>query len=303
MQGYRSKRAKWDEFCTRFRRSPSDLSPSNIVDYLTYLATVGKKGVAPLAFASIKGYVDFLGRAVSFTCPDLPNPVQHPEVQLFLRGVARTLGKQVEKAEPCTLAHLTLISRYALTHPVDPEAQTLALVATVAFWGCLRLGALIPKSPDKLSRVLTLSDLSICGTSLIITVRASKTIQYGERRHRIELPSQTDPLLCPLIAFRRWTSLLRPQSSQTPLCALSSTAASKLSYSRFISLLSAIVGPGVALTGHSFRRGYVRLAFMRGTPIWQVMHHGDWKTMEVCMSYAEDVLIPNPLGGLSDLRA
>jgi hypothetical protein len=57
---YQTRRAKWNEFSERFQRSPQDLSPKNIVDYITYLATIAKKG-DPLAYSSIKGYVDFLG--------------------------------------------------------------------------------------------------------------------------------------------------------------------------------------------------------------------------------------------------
>jgi hypothetical protein len=94
---YQTRKAKWIEFSTRFQRSPNDLSPKNFVDYITYLATIAKRGETPLSYASIKVYVDFLGRATSFTSPLLPNPVQHPEVQLFLRGVARTLGKTSEQ--------------------------------------------------------------------------------------------------------------------------------------------------------------------------------------------------------------
>ena len=303
IQAYQSRRAKWNEFSERFQRSPEDLSPKNIIDYITYLATIAKKGEAPLAYSSIKAYVDFLGRAKSFIAPEAPNPVQHPEVQLFLRGVARKLGKQVDKAEPCTLQHLQAVSAYALQAPTNLEAQALAMIALVAFWGCLRLGTLIPKRPEKQTRVLTLNDLEVRGTSLLITVRVSKTIQFAERLHRIEVPAQADPLLCPLKAFNRWTSLLRPQSSRITLCALSMTGHTQLSHSRFMDLLNRIVQPLPPLTGHSFRRGYVRLAFIKGVPIWQVMHHGDWKSLEVAMSYAEDALIPNPLGGLSSLIA
>jgi hypothetical protein len=303
IQAYQTRRAKWNEFSTRFQRSPDDLSPKNIVDYITYLATIAKKGEVPLAYSSIKVYVDFLGRAKSFTAPEAPNPVQHPEVQLFLRGVARTLGKQVDKAEPCTLQHLRAVSEYAQRNPTNVEAQTVALIALVAFWGCLRLGALIPKRPEKQARVLMLNDVEVRGTSLLFTVRVSKTIQFAERLHRIEVPAQPDPLLCPLRAFIRWTSLLQPLSSRITLCTLSTTSRTQLSHSRFLELFNRIAQPLPPLTGHSFRRGYVRLAFIKGVPIWQVMHHGDWKSMEVAMSYAEDALIPNPLGGLSGLIA
>jgi hypothetical protein len=298
---YQTRRAKWTEFSIRFQRSPTDLSPSNIVDYITYLATIAKKGEVPLAYSTIKVYVDFLGRATSFTSPMAPNPVQHPEVQLFLRGVARTLGKKVDKAEPCTLDHLRALNLYAMRNPADVEAQVMALIASLAFWGCLRLGALIPKRAEKQHQVLTLGDLQLLGSSMVVTVRISKTNQFAERLHRIEVPAQSDPFLCPLRAFTRWISILQPRSSLITLCALSTTSRTQLSHSRFLDLVNRIVHLSNPLTGHSFRRGYVRLAFIRGVPIWQVMHHGDWKTLEVAMSYAEDALIPNPLGGLSSL--
>jgi hypothetical protein len=298
---YQTRKAKWIEFSTRFLRSPDDLSPKNIVDYITYLATIAKRGEVALSYSTIKAYVDFLGRATSFTSPHLPNPVQHPEVQLFLRGVARTLGKKVEKAEPCSLEQLKALTSWALESPEDAERQTVALVALLAFWGCLRLGALIPKRPEKQAQVLQLQNLDIRASSIIVTVLVSKTIQFGERQHRIELPAQSEPLLCPLRALTRWISALRPQSYQITLCTLSTTARTQLSHSRFLTHVNRVARPPSPLTGHSFRRGFVRLAFARGVPIWQVMHHGDWKTLEVAMSYAEDTLIPNPLGSLSSL--
>lgn len=298
---YQTRKAKWIEFSTRFQRSPNDLSPKNIVDYITYLATIAKRGETPLSYSSIKVYVDFLGRATSFTSPLLQNPVQHPEVQLFMRGVARTLGKQVDKAVPCTLEHLRALNTWALRCPADVEALCVAMIATLAFWGCLRLGALIPKRADKQRQALRLQHLEVRGTSIVVTVLISKTIQFGERQHRIEVPAQSDPLLCPLRALTRWISILRPHSSQTLLCELSTTSRTMLSHSRFLTLVNRIIQSTNPLSGHSFRRGFVRLAFARNVPIWQVMHHGDWKTLEVAMSYAEDALIPNPLGGLSSL--
>lgn len=297
LRAYATRKRKWLEFSTRFRRSPHDLSPRNIVDYITYLATIENKG-APFAYSSIKVYVDFLGRALSFTCPELQNPVHHPEVRLFLRGTAQRLGKKVDKAEPCTLDHLQAVNRRALSLPNDVEAQACAMLATLAFWGCLRLGSLIPKSLDKVSQILSLGDVEMRDAVLILSVRVSKTIRFAERVHRVELPAQADPLVCPLRAFARWISLLRPRSSRTPLCALSTTGHAMLSHSRFLELVQSAAHPCPPLTGHSFRRGYVRLAFIRGVPIWQIMHHGDWKTLEVAMSYAEDALIPNPLGGV-----
>ena len=294
---YGTQRAKWMEFCTRFQRSLADLSPSNLIDYITYLASIGKTG-SPLAYSTIKAYLDFLGRAMSYMVPGAPNPVCHPEVQLFLRGTARRLGKKVEKAEPCQLDHLRALTRWALQNLHDLTAQTVAMVALFAFWGCLRLGSLVPKTPDKLPRLVCLGDVRLLDSAVILVVRASKTIQFADRTHPVELPAQEDPLLCPRQAFNRWILLSPPRSSQTPLCALSSTTGKMLSHSKFVQLVNLHTRPLPALTGHSFRRGFVRMAFIRGVPIWQIMHHGDWKTLEVAMAYAEDSLMPNPLGVL-----
>ena len=299
LRAYGTQRAKWLEFCARFRRIPSDLSPSNLIDYITWLATVGKNNDSPLAYSTIRAYVDFLGRATLFTSPGAPNPAQHPEVQLFLRGVARKLGKGVKKAEPCQLAHLRAITRWAQSCPEDVNAQTAAMVALFAFWGCLRIGNLIPKAGASKSALLTVGDVRLESDAVILTVRDSKTIRFAERTHQVQLPAQEDPLLCPRQAFTRWILLLRRPSSQTPLCALCTTTGATLSRSRFLDLVNLAAHPLPKLTGHSFRRGYVRLAFIRGVPIWQIMHHGDWRTLEVAMSYAEDFLMPNPVGVLS----
>lgn len=294
LSGYHSRRNKWLDFSTRFGRAPDDLSPRNIIDYATYLGTIANRG-EPHAFSTIKSYVDFLGRATSFTSPDAPNPVQHPEVALFLKGVARVLGKKVDKAEPCTLDHLRAVNLAAQSNPSSAEWQT---TATLAFWGCLRLGALVPKRPGKGKPVLTLADLTLSSTALIVSLNHSKTNQFQERTHRIELPARADPLSCPVRALNRWFSTLQPRSSQTTLSALSSTSNIRLSRSRFLDLVNLAARPAVPLSGHSFRRGFVRLAFASGVPIWQLMHHGEWKTLEVVMAYAEDALIPNPLRGL-----
>jgi hypothetical protein len=80
MQSYLSRKAKWTEFSTIYRRSLLDFSPANLVDYLTYLATTANRG-RPMSWSSIGAYIGFLGRAASFLLMhrDL-NPVQHPHV-------------------------------------------------------------------------------------------------------------------------------------------------------------------------------------------------------------------------------
>ncbi len=112
----------------------TNLSPKNIVDYMVnYLTTIIKTRETSLVYSSIKVYMDFLGQARSFTHPQLLNPVQHPEVELFLWGVAQSLGKKVDKAEPCQLDHIQALNQAALMSLKDKELQTAAWIVTLTF--------------------------------------------------------------------------------------------------------------------------------------------------------------------------
>ena len=231
--------------------------------------------------------------------PRPTNPVQHPEVKLFLRGVARTLGKQVEKAEPCTLQHLRKVSECAPRNLINAEAEAMALIALVAFWGCLRLGALIPRdrrtgtSADA-QRPRGARHVPPChGPSL-------KTIQFAERLHRIEVPAQSDSALVPLESIQPVDLAFATPVLPDHIVR----AVHDRSYTAVAFAVPRIVQPhrptDRAVAHGPFLSARLRSpCVLRGIPIWQVMHHGDWKSLEVAMSYAEDALIPNPLGGLS----
>jgi integrase len=242
--------------------------------------------------------VGFLGRAAGFSSGQTDfNPARHPQVQLFLQGLARRLGKTVTKAEPCTLEHLRAISHASDRAPTDVPLATASMLALVAFWGCLRFGNLVPK--HDLYKALRLSDVTVEDAALVITIRYSKTIQFAERAKVIHLPARDDPLLCPLRAFRRWMSLLQPRSSQVTLNTLCATTGATLSRSTFLALINQACRPLAPLTAHSFRRGFARLALLTGVPIDRLMMHADWRSLAVAMSYGEDFMIPNPVDHLA----
>ena len=247
-----------------------------------------------MSWSSIGAYIGFLGRAASFSLgAHDQNPVQHPQVQLFLQGLARRMGKTLTKAEPCSLAHLRAISRAAEAAPQDLTLATARLLSLLAFWGCLRFGSLVPK--HDLNKALCLADITVEDSALTLTLRHSKTIQFAERIKTIHLPARDDPLLCPLRALHQWILLLRPRTSRTTFNTLSATSGATLSRSAFLLLINRLCSPLPPLTAHSFRRGYARLALQTGIPIERLMWHADWHSLAVAMSYGEDFMIPNPI--------
>lgn len=293
---YLSRKAKWMLFCSAYQRHSLDFSPQNLIDYVTYLVTVANSG-APHAWNTILAYLGFVGQLAQFAQGTTANPVSHPHVALFMKGVGRYLGKQVKKAEPCTLQHLRILRLASLADPTNARLATAVLVAVLAFWGCLRLGTFIPKSNP--TRAFRTADLEAQPTRITLHIRDSKTIQFNERVKHLDLPSRSENLICPVAALTHWmTTHGSPDlSSQTSSDWRSAKLAADLSRSAFLKLMIDIpVLYGLPpLTGHSFRRGFVLLALSTGVPIDRLMLHGDWHSLEVALSYAEDLLIPNPL--------
>lgn len=297
MKSYSSRRAKWTEFCNAYRRNQTDFSPRNVIDYITYLGTTAKRG-EPMKWNSIQGYTSHLGTVATLvTGSEDANPMRHPLVSLFLKGVRRTLAEPPHKAEPCSLQHLKKLSRLAWTAELDSdlalELASVALIASLALWGCLRLGSLLPKSNQ--SKALLWKDVDIRPEGLVLSIRHSKSIQFRERVKVIHLPPRTDLETCPVFAARYWISLWQRRFSRFGSAMAFLRVGGTLSRSTFLNHLKSFSAPLPPLTGHSFRRGFVLLALLDGVPIDRIMLHGDWRSMEVALSYAEDLLLPNPL--------
>jgi hypothetical protein len=291
---YLSRKAKWLTFCSSYRRHSLDFSPRNLIDYVTFLSSTANSG-APHAWNTVLAYLGFVGQLAQFATGANSNPVSHPHVVLFMKGVGRYLGKAVKKAEPCTLQHLRALSLASVADPVSVPLATAALIATIAFWGCLRLGIFLPKTD--LGRALLVSDLKVSPSSITVAIRHSKTIQFEERVKLVDVPARVDLLACPLEAIRRWTLAWQLHSSPHSFARPSLKLTEGLSRSTFLKLIADIplAHSLPPLSGHSFRRGYVLLALTSGVSIERLMLHGDWRSLEVALSYAEDLLIPNPL--------
>lgn len=295
-QSYLSRKAKWITFCNAYRRASADFSPRNLIDYVTYLVTIANSG-APHAWRTVVAYLGFVGQLAQFATGTTQNPVSHPHVAAFMKGVGRWLGKAIKKAEPCTLQHLRALSLAAAADPANSALATVVLIAILAFWGCLRLGTFLPKSSP--ARAFRLNDLKAHPRGLTLQIRNGKTIQFDERVKFLDLPSRPDKLVCPVEAWTRWKRMhaLPALSSPTSSTMQSPILAANLSRSTFLRLIVDI--PTLyglpPLSGHSFRRGFVYLALSTGVPMDRLMLHGDWHSLEVALSYAEDLLIPNPL--------
>ena len=114
---------------------------------------------------------------------------------------------------------------------------------------------------------------------LVVEIRWSKTIQFGERKLVVPLIPIPGSVLCPVMAYRIMCEKVRVIDTK-PLFSLSRN--NYITYSKFqIKMRQLIEKIGLdpeVFSTHSFRRGGATFAFKSGVSSELIQLHGDWKS-------------------------
>lgn len=136
------------------------------------------------------------------------------------------------------------------------------------------------------------------GGAYLLTLNATKTIQFQERALELCLPTLPDEELCPTRAMHAYLASrgpMRPDELLMQVQEPASTAGGEphwgpLTYTTFLALTKATIRKaGVdpdKYAGHSYRRGGATWAMAIGIPIPAIKAIGDWKS-EAYLLYCE----------------
>ena len=274
-QSYASHRRAYLKFCLEMGYHPVPISTLNICRYAAFLSK-------RLAFSSIKKYLNII--RILHLEAGFPNPMKENWfLDTVLKGVARDKGKVVHRKLPITPAILLAIK--SRLNPTSVEDLVFWAAALVAFFGFLRKANLFPSSTHKFdpSKHLSRLDFSLYHWGILLHIRWSKTIQYGERVLSTPLPRLQGHPLCPVDAVLRALIATRGAPPGGPAFMIPRAGGFiPLSPAKFISLLkshlSALGFSPVNFSGHSFRRGAATWALTRGLPGEVIKILGDWKS-------------------------
>ena len=199
-------------------------------------------------------------------------------INLALRGISRQNPHLVKQAKPVTPEILMSIH----------EVLDFSIKSDVVYW-CLFLFAffLFARKSNLVldldnyvnKKFLLREDIQICENTLIVNVKWSKTIQFGERLLKIPLIEIPGSILCPLAAFSSMCQKVHAKNSD----ALFSLPKRKcITYSQYQSKLREVIAK-IGLnpeeySTHSMRRGGTSFAFKSQVPIDLIKLHGDWKS-------------------------
>ena len=200
-------------------------------------------------------------------------------INLGLRGIARTNPYCIRQAQAITPDHLLQMATFLdFTKPIDLVYWCLFLFAFFLF---ARKSNLVPSSSKdrKEKKFLLRKDVKFGNDHLLIHMKWSKTIQFGERVLETPLIAIPGSVLCPVSAYKRMCKKVRAKNSD-PLFTLpdKSCITYKMFQSKLRLLISKFKLDPLMFSTHSFRMGGATYAFKSNIPSELIQLHGDWKS-------------------------
>lgn len=202
-------------------------------------------------------------------------------INLGLKGIAREHPNCIKQADPITPAILKEI--YKALDMTKNENIVYWCLFLFAFYLFARKSNLVPtvKKDLKEKKFLCHKDVECFENTLIVSMRWSKTIQFGERILRTPLVAISGSNLCPVTAYKQMRATVRAKNDD-PLFKLSENKCIFYKQYQKKQLLKNVVKKiglkSDSFSSHSFRRGGCLHAFRSGVPADLLQLHGDWKS-------------------------
>lgn len=276
---YNSMKKAYLRFCLYFGRTPVPACQLTLTMYAAFLART-------LSGSSIVSYLNIV--KLMHEEQGLSDPLDSWDLKMVKRGIQRKIGKPPNQKLPITTQLLSLLhGKLDFSQPITRAFWAACLVA---FFGFLRKSTLLPKSllGPEVSKALCISDVAIqpSKTELLLRIRHTKTIQFGQRLLQLPLIAIPGSKLCPVSAVISMLANIsvNDMSVNQPLFSFMSNAGmlTALTHSQFVNTLKYYLKmcniDCDRYSGHSFRRGGCSYAFSLGISPVLIKLRGDWKS-------------------------
>ena len=210
-------------------------------------------------------------------------PLTHYRVSLALRAISMNIRRPPTDKLPVTPAVLK-----AVIAQLKGEQDSLPLILgiLIMFVGFLRQSSVVPGTVAAFdpTRHLTRKDVRRTPKGLAVAIKWSKTIQRAADLQTILLPQTRDPTLCPVLAYRAYTTARPDNRPDAPLLVFKdgNTLTARHIARRWT---GALKGAGLSPTAyslHSLRKGGASFAYNQGNAkLNDVMAQGTWKSAAV----------------------
>ena len=248
-----------------------------ICNFIAYLS------LRNYAYSTINTYVSSVG--FMHRVGGVVDPTNSFIVGLMLDGVRRDRGGSRDLRLPITYEHLRkIITVLPSICNSQFEALLFKAVFSCMFFGFLRIGEVAAESKVKVNdAVLKRSDIVFQedkgNGAMVFNFRISKNNQFGEHHQSVVISSQTDKVVCPVLALRDY---FRQASGDTVMLFTHFDLTPLTKYQLNHVLKSAVLfcdfpNPNL-YQSHSFRIGAATSAKKRGVSDEEIQAMGRWRS-------------------------
>jgi hypothetical protein len=213
-------------------------------------------------------------------------------LQRELKGIQRSKGSRQQQKRPITM-QLLLLWVLMLQADWSSRVQCVVLACVFGVFGMLRRSNLVPGSPSLFAgrKHLRRSDVEFVQDlyALRLTIRETKTLQYGERTHVIYIADSRGAPLDPVRLWQQYTAS-HPADADSPMFSFFDDAGrlTPLTFSGLAAGIKELVGlvglDPAQYAAHSLRRGGASGALASGMSPFLTKFQGDWRS-ECYMRY------------------
>ena len=266
---------RFKEFCVLTGLPRFPVTDHTLSLYIQYLSLRVKSP------DTVKQYVSglrTLHRMLDLQFPD-PSSV---EVKLTLRGLCKTMHHVPHKAFPITVDILL-----KLRNVMDVSQPHDCVYWCLFLWMFFLLGRKSQFMPTCLAvvdkyKLLLRSDCELSSDHLMVTVRWTKTLQFGGQLLKFPLLPIPNSPLCPVAAYLRMVKLVKAPASSLMFVLPVKGSLLPIKYEVFQVVLRKLLGQigedAPKYSSHSFRRGGTTHAFRMGVPDTYIQALGFWKS-------------------------
>ncbi len=272
VRAYQSDWRDFTDWCQHAGKAALPASPDTVALYLASLAEGLKVSTIRRRLAAISKAHQYDGHV---------SPTKHALVADVLDGIKREIGYLQKGKRPLLLEHLVAMLELQRDDISGLRNRALLLVG---FAACLRRSELV---------ALDIQDCAFSSDGVVLTLRRSKTDQYGEGIKKA-IPYGLNPLTCPVTAVRAWLEALGDNDGPV-FRAVHKTQ--RIAEKRLTAQSVALIVKQAARTagldsadfsGHSLRAGFATQAAILGVDERAIMEQGAWKSALMARRYIRD---------------
>ncbi len=279
LRAYKSDFKDFGAFCNKHGFNSLPTEPKIVSLYITHLSKNSKISTLRRRLVSISMVHKLKGHYLD---------TKHPIIIENLMGIRRTKGSMQKGKKPLLISHLKLLINVINEQKTEEikKARDKAIIL-IGFGGGFRRTELISIDHD---------DLEFVPEGLKITIKRSKTDQYGEGMIK-GLPYFINEIYCPVLSLKKWLDLSKIKSGPIfrRFAKGSSLTNNRLTDQSVVLLIKNYLNlAGIEnsnYSGHSLRSGFATAAAESGADERSIMSMTGHKSTQMVRRYIREANI------------